>query len=315
MEILQKLVWHYDEPFADKSAIPTFYLCREAAKEVKVALSGDGGDEAFAGYSKYIAAERSYLFEKVSGWAEERWGDQLLQALWKGEGGRLGYAVRRKLFRTLFPMASSLYYTEFFDGQMKKDLLKEGVQKHLRYEGLDQLLSLWEDARSKFSSTLDQMLRVDLSWYLPGDLLVKMDIASMAHGLEVRSPFLDHRLLEFAFSLPPCYKVSGGETKFLLKRVVASFVPQGILTRKKMGFSLPLKEWFRGELQEFVRDTLLGPSLAMDRFFNRTAVERLVQGHLSGKENHTFRLWALILFNLWHKRFIEGEGSLMGIEP
>lgn len=313
MEILPKLVWHYDEPFADKSAIPTFYLCREAAQEVKVALSGDGGDEAFGGYSKYAAAERSYLSGKISDWFEERWGMRLLQALWKGEGSRLGHMARRKLFRTFLPAASSLYYTEFFDGFMKRDLLKKDIQKQLRHEGLNQLLFLWEDARKRSTSILDQMLRIDLAWYLPGDLLVKMDIASMAYGLEVRSPFLDHKLLEFAFSLPLCYKVSGGEHKLLLKRVAASFVPGGLLARKKMGFGLPLKEWLRRDLQGLVRGVLLGSNSSTERFFNRAAVERLIIGHLSGKENHTFRLWALILFNLWHQRFIEGEENLKEI--
>lgn len=313
VEILPQLVRQYDEPFADKSAIPTFYLCREAAKDVKVALSGDGGDEAFAGYSKYAVAERSYLRERLTGWAEDRWGPRLLRALWTGEGGRLAHAARRKLFRALCPVAPSLYYTEFFDGRMKRAILNPEMYARLGRTGLDQLLALWEDARGRSSSALDQMLRIDFAWYLPGDLLVKMDLASMAHGLEVRSPLLDHRLLEFAFSLPPCYKVAGSETKLLLKRAAARFVPEDIVARRKMGFGLPLKEWFRGELRDVVRGVLLRPGAAANRWFHRPGVERLVDAHLSGRENHAFRLWALIVFHLWHQRFIEGEERLQGL--
>ncbi len=313
VEILPQLVRQYDEPFADKSAIPTFYLCREAAKEVKVALSGDGGDEAFAGYSKYAAAERSYLRERLTGWAADRWGPQLLRALWTGEGGRLAHAARRKLFRALCPAAPSLYYTEFFDGCGKRGILSRDTVSRVGRAGLDQLLALWEGARGRSSSALDQMLRIDFAWYLPGDLLVKMDLASMAHGLEVRSPFLDHRLLEFAFSLPPCYKVAGSETKLLLKRAAARFVPEDIVARRKMGFGLPLKEWFRGELRDVVRGVLLRPDAAANRWFHRPGVERLVDAHLSGRENHAFRLWALIVFHLWHQRFIEGEERLQGL--
>jgi asparagine synthase (glutamine-hydrolysing) len=311
IELLPKLVWHYDEPLADKSAIPTYYLCREAARDVKVVLSGDGGDELLAGYPKYRAAAQSYAHGKFSQFLERRWGSQTLRSLWGGNDSALRHQIRRKFFRTLFPASGSVYYSEFFDGQMKRRLLNPSVRARISDHGIRQVTEVWENARRVSPSVLDAMLRVDAAWYLPGDLLPKMDIASMAHGLEVRSPFLDHTLVEFAFSLPSSYKVAGGETKRLLKRAAGSFVAHAILTRGKMGFSLPLKEWFRNELKDLVYRVLLESGSAIDAYFDRGTIERLIRGHVSGRENHAFRLWALMLFVLWHHRFIEAREDIL----
>jgi asparagine synthase (glutamine-hydrolysing) len=307
VEILPKLVWHYDEPFSDSSALPAYYLSQMTREHVTVALNGDGGDEAFAGYEKYLAMRFfSYLNQ-----LPER-GRRLLQRL----GNSLPeQAEKRNLlrkFKRFLKTSTGNFTTDYlglmtlFDDRSKKVLYTPEFAHHLEVNPpADRfLISLLEQGSSLH--WIDRISRTDYESYLPNDLLAKVDIASMAHSLELRSPFLDHKFVEFSASLPPQLKLNGTKTKDLLKRALGKILPEDILNRKKMGFGVPLNHWFRGPLQKFARETLLSKSSLKRHYFEAEQVGQLLSEHAAGRKDHAYKLWNLLVLEIWHQVFVDG---------
>lgn len=291
VELLPKLVRHHGEPFADKSALPSFLLCELTRREVKVALNGDGGDEAFAGYRKYrLSPWQRAAANLLPRSLRERWATASL--LGTGPGGT---KPARNLRRLLLPDTESLFTSEFFAGQPFQALTTREFRTQAAAGLSRPLAGFWDGP----ADPVDRMLAWDNEHYLPDDLLVKMDIASMAHGLEVRSPLLDHELVEFCASLPSAWKVDAHGGKRLLRELVAPDLPPELLAAPKRGFSVPLEEWWRGAAREQLRAGLRDLHPTLRAFINARAVDDLLNEHQAGRRNHAQRLWSLWVLNVW----------------
>ena len=308
LEIFDRLVWHYNEPYADESAIPTYYLSKLTRQHVTVALNGDAGDENFAGYERYepesaveaygrmpaslrrLATASASSVPQIGGPSGiiargQRWLD-------RGADSRAGRYARRLMY---------------FDARLKSvACTPEFLRASAGAESDGLLLSrLRERERTSF---LDTMMRADVELYLPDCLLVKVDIASMAHGLEARSPLLDHTFMEFVAGLPADFKLRNGIKKYIFRKAAAHLVPAEILSRRKMGFGVPLEYWFRGALRDLTRDVVLRGA-AERGYFHRDVLARWVDEHERGIRNWHDQLWTLLMLELWHRAYIEQYSS------
>ncbi|MCC6507818.1 MAG: asparagine synthase (glutamine-hydrolyzing), partial [Pirellulaceae bacterium] len=301
--ILDQLAYHYDEPFGDSSAIPTWYLCEMTRRHVTVALSGDGGDELFAGYDRYRALWLSRWVEKAFG-LRSILGSPLIQRLPTSNRQR-SFVRRLQRFGAALnqPMARRyMNWLQIFPEGMRADLYRPEFVEQLPDEDPVQFFEgAWTETKGR--DLVSQASLSDLVTYLPCDLMTKVDIASMAHGLECRQPFLDYRLVEFAASLPSRLKFRGGKGKLLLRDTFDRLLPRQIWTRRKMGFGVPLGKWFRNELQAFTRSRLLGSDARSHQFFRADTIATLVDQHTSGRVNHSYRLWNLLMLESWLKRW------------
>src|SRR5436309_85910 len=307
MEILPTLVEHYGEPFADSSAIPGYYVSRETRKYVTVALNGDGGDECFAGYERYAAMNLAQRYAKLLP-AVIRNGviRNLARALpeFQSRANPLRKAQRFLDAASLSPVQRYLRWVSAFDEQAKLDLYSNDFRNETAAFSTVAFIEPWF-AKANGAGIVDASLLTDTMTYLPNDLLVKMDIASMTVSLEARSPFLDHHLMEFAASLPEKFKLRRLTTKYLLKRVLKKLVPEKNLTRSKMGFGVPINHWFRGAMRPFLRETLLSDKALGRGLFKPESLRRLIDEHVEGRSAHEHRLWSLLMLELWFQRFID----------
>lgn len=306
VELLPKLIGHLGEPFADNSILPSYYVARFARQGVSVALTGDGGDEAFAGYRRHLHLLRAETLDRFGLLGSWRGLRRMTVALENG--------VRSKHKRRSFPhtMADQMlglsgverfrHLVAYFPEAEKGDLLSSAFRQSLDENSLVPISAAL--ARSaKCSDRMNRWLHVDAMTYLPDDILAKVDIASMAVSLECRSPFLDHRVVEFAASLPSSYKVTHrGRGKHILKAAFADWFPPGFLERKKMGFSAPTASWLKGDMQSMLRETLLG-SRQLREWINPVTVNHLVETHMSGRQSQAKRLWSLLCLAIWTERF------------
>lgn len=292
--LLPTLVHHYGEPYADSSAIPAFHVCHTAQKHVTVVLNGDGGDELLGGYGRYCLPPLSVIAGSRLG--HYHTAERLAKFVVGLEKARSFSArLRRKwLLRFTHPELQSIMYNGFWNDDERATLLGEGKT----------LLASWRtswlgDARNAAANPIDRMLWIDNRTYLPGDLLVKMDIASMHCGLEARSPLLDHQVIEFCASLPTHLKVRNGIGKYLLKKLAERYFSQEFVYRKKMGFGIPLAEWLRGKLRPLTEQILL------DRGLMEPLRESVIRGTLkefyTGQGDHSSRVWALLMYGLWRR--------------
>lgn len=297
LQLLPDVVRHYGEPFADKSALPTLLVCELTRQHVKVALSGDGGDEAFAGYSKYILSGWQHRSSNLfSNQLKERW---TLDSM-RGQGW-LGSKPLRNLRQQLLPETASLFSNEFFSGRPFQQI----ASPLLRNQSTDFLNRLVQDFWRKKIGAVGRMLDWDNTQPLPDDMLVKIDIASMARSLEVRSPFLDHELVELCASLPASWKVNNRQGKLILRDIVGPDLPEEVLRAPKRGFSVPLADWFRNGARQQVHDGVLPLHSALTPFINENAARDLLDEHQLGKANHALRLWALWVLNEWARTFLK----------
>ncbi|HEY3027444.1 MAG TPA: asparagine synthase (glutamine-hydrolyzing) [Pyrinomonadaceae bacterium] len=305
LEVLPTLVEHYGEPYADSSAIPTYYVSRETRRYVTVALNGDGGDECFAGYDRYAAMNLAERYHQLPSLFRRGLIENALR-LFPASEKRDPVARAQRFVRaaSLPKVQRYLRWVSAFDEDAKTDLYSRTFREETKTLNTATILEPWF-ARANGSGIVDASLLTDTMTYLPNDLLVKVDIASMAVSLEARSPFLDHHLIEFAASLPAKMKLRGLTTKYLLKNVLKKILPSENLTRRKMGFGVPIGHWFRGSLRGFLLETLLSEkSLARD-LFNPASVKRIVEEHVSGRRDHAHQLWTLLMLELWFQRFID----------
>ena len=306
LEVLPTLIEHYGEPYADSSAIPTYYVSKETAKFVTVALNGDGGDESFVGYERYMAMKAAESYARIPGVLRKSLIDFPVSLFpdSKKHRSRLRSAKR-------FIQSASLPKTERYFGwvsaispDLKNELRTSDFRQKLNGTSSLDVLSEWFD-RANGADVLEETMFVDQMTYLPNDLLVKVDIASMANSLEARSPFLDHKVIEFAASLPPEIKVKKADTKTLLKKVAAQFVPHEAIYRRKMGFGVPIAAWLRGRMREFMKENLLSEKFANRGLFETGIVQRLIDEHLSQNKDYASQLWTLLMLELWFQQFVD----------
>lgn len=306
MAMLPKMVKHYGEPFADSSAVPSFYLAELARRHVTVALNGDGGDEAFGGYPRYPHVSVLQRLDRVPQFVR-RAGAAVCARL--PERGDRNAPLRRarRVGETLALSTPERYvaYMSTMGGGLRPERLYTPEYAELvgPSAAADVLLEPWRESTG--AALVDIMLDVDTRTYLPGDLLVKMDIATMAFSLEARSPFLDHELLELAASLPATLKVRGAETKVGLRDALRPWLGDEVLDRPKRGFEAPVSEWLRSELQDEVRDILLEAPARARGYFREPYVRELLDRHATGAEDNSKGIWALLMFELWHRTFVD----------
>ncbi len=297
VELLQQLVWYLDEPFADSSAVPTYLVAKLAREQVKMVLTGDGGDEAFAGYGRYLrflTLERAGPLKPVAAAAARIAGRCL--------PGSRGYRLRRigERFGLQFPenYLSGVALTRADAADL---ILGDAV----RADGAGHYGGLAEVARA-FSSLhpLDRCVSIDLASYLPDDILVKLDRMAMANSLEGRAPLLSHRLVEFAVRLPRSLRVRDGRGKHLLRRAAARWLPPDVLNKRKQGFAIPLAQWFRGPLAALAGDVFASRAFRDRGLLQPEAARRYLDGHLRGDADHGELLWLMVSLELWARRYL-----------
>ncbi|HXM34022.1 MAG TPA: asparagine synthase (glutamine-hydrolyzing) [Pyrinomonadaceae bacterium] len=306
LEVLPALVEHYGEPYADSSAIPTYYVARETRRHVTVALNGDGGDECFAGYERYAAMRLAEKYLRLPELLRKTFIDQAIAILPSSEQRRSRARDAKRFVQaaSLGKVDRYMRWISVFDTGPKEDLYADGFRRQMANRASSALLEPWF-VQANGAGIVDAALLADTMTYLPNDLLVKVDIATMANSLEARSPFLDHEVIEFAASLPEKMKLRGLTTKYLLKRVLRKLLPSQNLDRRKMGFGVPVGHWFRGKLEPFLRETVLSEKALKRELFKPEAVRRLVDLHVKGERDYSHQLWTLLMLELWFERFID----------
>jgi asparagine synthase (glutamine-hydrolysing) len=306
LEILPKLIWHYDEPFADSSAIPTMYLSEVTRRNVTVALSGDGGDELFAGYERYRAVRLGQRFDRLPRWCRRVLAAKVWQKVPTSVEQRSCGRRAKRLLAALAESPERRYATwvSMFDANRRQELyLPEFARQVEGTNPVEFLLDAYAACPSRDFVT--RTTCVDVLTYLPCDILTKVDIASMAYGLEARCPFLDHEVVELAARLPIEFKLSHGRAKRILIDTFADLLPTRIQQRSKMGFGVPLGDWFRGDLRSLLEDVLLDKSTVARGLFEPAAVRRLIDEHQQRRWDHSYRLWCLVVLELWMRRFVD----------
>lgn len=307
VSVLDDLVWNFDEPFGDSSAIPTWYLCQRTRQQVTVALSGDGGDELFAGYDRYRALWLSRWFNRLIPLAPIL-GSRMVQGLPHSTRQRSFIRRLQRFGEALNQPIARRYmnWLQIFSERMRGELYRDDFVERLPNEDPFEFFeSTWNAVGNRDVVTKASL--ADLQSYLPCDLMTKVDIASMAHSLECRQPFLDYRLVEFAAALPSSMKFGLRGGKLLLRKAFDRLLPRQIWTRKKMGFGVPLGSWLQKDLRELMQIRLLGDESRCHQFFRREALQTLVDQHLSGRINHCYRLWNLLVLESWLRRWPDAK--------
>jgi asparagine synthase (glutamine-hydrolysing) len=307
--IVDELVWHFDEPFADSSAIPTYMVSKLARDHVTVVLSGDGGDELFAGYTRYVVDRKREGFARLP--------KPLRESVMRPLSQRLPHATwgRNYLHNvSLDPISRYLDSVSVFTSLNRNSLYSADFKSRLG--STSYVSTLFNDLVNQVSTgeSLDQLLYLDSKTYLPGDILTKVDRMSMAVSLEARAPLLDHKLIDFVTGIPAGLKLSGFETKYLLKKAVKDLVPSEILNRPKQGFGVPIQEWINQQLRSRVRETLTEPRSRQRGYLNVQYIDVLLDEHERGRRDHSMGLWALFMLELWHRQFVDEppHGSMIG---
>ncbi|MEW4566790.1 asparagine synthase (glutamine-hydrolyzing) [Tautonia sp. JC769] len=315
-ETLPGLAWHFDEPFADSSALPTWHVSRMTREHVTVALTGDAGDELFGGYDRYRGIALAEFVAKLPGGIGPWLGGPVARALPASARAKTRLRAAKRWLEAVGLSRTDRYlrWMTSFDEETRAGLYADAFLDELSQaaarepDEADPALVL--DRALGVASGRDpvtQAMVADLLTYLPGDLLTKVDMASMAHGLECRGPFLDHRVVELALAMPLDRKLRlrRGRSKVILKRAFADLIPPPIRTRSKMGFGVPIDRWFRGDLRDELRAVLLDPVSLGRGLFRPEAVERMIAEHAEGRRDHAYRLWALLMLELWFRHHLD----------
>ncbi|HKO62557.1 MAG TPA: asparagine synthase (glutamine-hydrolyzing) [Pyrinomonadaceae bacterium] len=299
-DVVDELAWHFDEPFADSSAVPTYMVSKLAREHVAVVLTGDGGDELFAGYTRYVTEQKRRGFDFLPGAIKKGLMGPISRTLPHGAFGRnylhnvsLDSVDRYLDSVSIFTAPNkNLLYTNDFSATVSSN---------------QQMSSFFNELNDKVKTTasLDSLLYIDSKTYLPGDILTKVDRASMAVSLEARVPLLDHKLIEFVTRIPAGMKMSGLETKHIFKQAVSDLIPAEILNRPKQGFGIPLQQWINRQLRGRIRDTLNDPRTQQRGYVSKSHVAVLLKEHENGRRDHSMALWSLLMLELWHRNFVD----------
>lgn len=302
-DFLPKMSRCFDQPFADAAAIPAFTLAQNARKKVTVALSGNGGDELFGGYTKYLAEKYNEKLSKAPA-AARRAALSILEKTMP-ETANLAdrnRRIKRMLRYSLAPAAQRpVSWTTGFDPAAQRKLLNKDIAAEI---GPSNAFAPWLNAFNSCASgdVLSKQQYTDIKIYLPDNNLLKDDITGMANSLETRVPLLDHRIVEFAASLPSGFHINGRTMKYILKKAVGKLLPDEIIDRPKQGFTVPVGVWINGGMADYANETLLGKGASSD-YFDRSEIKRLLSEHRAGRADNAMRLWALIVFNVWRNEY------------
>lgn len=301
VEIVDELVWHFDEPFADSSALPTFMVSKMARDFVTVVLSGDGGDELFAGYTRYVTDKKRSGFQNLPKFVRRNVLQKISENLPHGAKGKNFLyntsldAVERYI--DSISHFNNLNRNELYSADFRRNLNGEfGKGAKLYQEIADSVLS---------ENATDKLLYLDSKTYLPSDILTKVDRMTMATSLEARVPLLDHELIEFVQKIPPELKLKGTETKYIFKKAMEGIVPNEILYREKQGFGVPIGEWINSQLRERIRETLLEKRTMSRGYFDEKYINVLLDEHSRKRRDHSHSLWILWMLELWHREFVD----------
>jgi asparagine synthase (glutamine-hydrolysing) len=304
-EELPFLAWIYDEPMGEPPGIPTYFMCREAKKHVSVMLCGEGADEQFGGYSKYMFDQFSALLD----WMPAGARNSLLRGVASGlpfKGRRLR-SIAEILAISDLPRRFASWYGGF-DTELQGRVLSGSMRKDIGDGGLARAFHEIIDACDS-SGSLDRFLYCDIHSRLVDDILVKGDRMSMGAGVEARVPFLDHRVVEFAASLPQHLKVSGLSSKIVLKRLAERYIPRETIYRRKVGFTVPLTRWFVGPWRGLIDDVLLSDRCLDRGYYDADVVRRIVEDHVQGRVDREQGIWLMLALELWHRLFVDEDGS------
>lgn len=296
-EILPQLAYYYEEPYADASALPSWYLANFTKAHVSAVLNGDGGDECFAGYERYRAASYYRLLKNLP---LKKYGARLCRFAYELSDNKFFQQAERQLsadYSSFYDFYLSII--RYFSPQEKSRLYAENLKALVNGQAAPAIAPALAQQGADW---LDRLLALGIATHLPDDLLVKNDIATMAHGLELRSPFLDHEFMELAASLPANFKMRGREKKYILKKIAAKYLPPECIQRSKQGFTVPLEFWFRGELTEYLEKNILSPHF-LNYGFNKGEIQKMLMLHKSKKANYENQLFTLLMLSLWLKEW------------
>lgn len=306
LDVVPTLVRHYGEPYADSSAVPTYYVSRLTRQHVTVALNGDGGDELLAGYERHWAARVAARYDRLPHVLRQGMIRPLVSLIPEPRGRRSVVRRGKRFLQAahLKPADRYLRWVGSLDAQGKADLYTDDFMRTVTGNDAGHWLRDVVEAEPGLDA-VDAVQRADTYLYLPEDLLVKVDIASMATSLEARSPLLDHRLVELCASLPGHYKLKGRTSKWLLRQLMRDRLPAEILTRPKMGFGVPVGEWLRGDLRPLLEETVLSTRSFRRGIFRPEGVRALVDEHLSRRADRTAHVWSLLMLELWFRELVD----------
>ncbi|MFA5388570.1 MAG: asparagine synthase (glutamine-hydrolyzing) [Candidatus Omnitrophota bacterium] len=306
IELLPKLVWHYNEPYADSSALPSYYVAQMTRQEVTVALNGDGGDECFGGYERFMAAKYAELLNRIPVPFKESIIKLIIRKIPESLGVKDSRARTRRFLMELSEPYKKRHYNwmAIFNNHEKDSLFTDEFNKEISARhSFDYLNTAFNECGSP--DVVDKVMYADIKTNLLDDLLVKMDIATMANSLEGRSPFLDHKMMEFCAAMPSNMKIKGMKLKYILKKSLHGKLPEEILGRGKMGFGIPVDKWFRVELKNYAYEVLMSEKSLKRSYFKKESVKRLLDEHVAARANNGARIWSLLFLELWHREFID----------
>lgn len=298
IELLPRITWHLDEPLSDWAAIPTYLVSKLAKNSVKVVLTGEGGDETFAGYRYYIANEIVPYYKILPKSIKNNF-----VRISKG----LPISTRMKDILETISISSDVErganWARVFSYEMRQKLFKDTVKKDNRLDN-KQIFDLYENKIKSFDN-LSKVMYLDTKIRIPDELLMKTEKSTMAVSLEARVPYIDHRIVEFLARIPSSIKIKNFTTKYMLKKVASKFLPREIVYRKKHGFTLPTAKWFREELRDYVQ--MIMEDKSVNEYLNKDYIEKIIRLHQSGRENYNFQIYCLVTFAIWHRIYIENE--------
>ena len=305
--LLSKLVSAYDEPFADSSAIPTYYVSQLARKHVTVALSGDGGDELFAGYTGYTK------FKKIRSFPLNFRGSIANKVIWGNIHNLIPHSTKGKglMYFLSQPKEYAFAYQTSWTEQERSELF--GHSDENRNKLATELFKVGILQNKKNHDFISNLQYLDMKTYMVDDILTKVDRASMMNSLEVRVPILDHKFAELTFKIPSELKLKRNEKKYILKKAMENYLPQSILSHPKQGFGVPLSLWFKGDLKEFVNDTLLSQHALISNYLDTNYVKKIVLEDRKGKRDFNSKIWSLIIFEEWLKQNFQKRDSNMSV--
>ncbi|MDR0390970.1 MAG: asparagine synthase (glutamine-hydrolyzing) [Planctomycetaceae bacterium] len=305
-DLLPRLIWHYDEPFADSSAIPTMLLCEMTRREVTVALSGDGGDEMFAGYDRYRAVKFSNICAKLPLLFRKLLAEKI-QPIIPNSTKQRSILRRTKRFLealAMQPLEQYLQWIAIFNNEKRQNLYTQDFKNSIsNYNSINFLKQAESNCIER--DICSRISFVDMQTYLPCDILTKVDIASMANSLECRAPLLDYRIAELAIKMPIKYKIKQNHGKHILREIFQNLLPTNIEKRRKMGFGVPINYWFKNELKNKIYDTLLDKKTIERGYFQKKYITQLLNEHTNNQIDHAYRIWSLLVLELWIRNTID----------
>ena len=307
LDILPRLVWEYGEPFADSSAVPSYYISKIASEHVKVALVGDGGDESFAGYDRTQYIIRTLMYKKIMPrFISKNVISPLLKVI--GNNADKSYLLNRiKFYEDRINCGARSKYKNLMGSiHCREELYSSQFKKRLTGHNPSHIYEGFYD-QSNGVDDVDRVLFIDYNTIMPDDYQVKMDIASMSNSLEIRAPFLDYRMMELAAKIPSTRKLNLWQSKYLLKKLAEKYIPKENIYRRKWGFGVPIGVWFRGDLKPYLYSVILSDRAKKRGYFNYDYVKHIIEEHLAGRGYHEHKLWSLLWLELWHRMFIDKE--------